>query len=329
MVLVCALLLTTAVSWAQQTPEATPTATPANQPTQIQPVAEANPPQEEYSGPAILSRTSVPSLSRESEADTLKPYVRVMGVYDTGLAGVQVTPQGQLETNASEGFIGAWGLTGTHLWGTSSLSVDYHGNYQGYTNASNFNGSDNVLMIKWEDRLSSRLTLTLSEEGAIYQNMFSIPYSNSQNYDPTFATLATNTGFNDRTFIDLPSAQLVYQATSRTSFSGTISGYTMQPQQSGLAHANGFFATGDVAHRISRYQTIGLSYDHSSFYYSSGLGQSQIDGVSALYSVRLGRRVELSTKAGIYRSNFSGSKPYSSRIPICRGCSRRVLPMSQ
>ena len=149
--------------------------------------------------------------------------------------------------------------------------------------------------------------------------MFSIiSYSEFAELRPDFRTLATNTGFNDRTFIDLPSAQLVYQATSRTSFSGTISGYTMQPQQSGLAHANGFFATGDVAHRISRYQTIGLSYDHSSFYYSSGLGQSQIDGVSALYSVRLGRRVELSTKAGIYRSNFSGSKPYSSRIPICR-----------
>jgi hypothetical protein len=327
--LAAALLIPCATGWAQPTPSPTPT--PAAQepnPTgtaATQAVPEASPTQEEYSGPAILSRGGMPSISRDNELATLKPFVQVSGLYSTGLTNGGVNSQGQLLSSDGEAIQASWGVTGTHLWRTSSLSLDYRGFYDHYTNTQGYNGADNSLMLKWEKKISPRLAITLSEEGALYQHAFALPYGSSQNYGSDIGTLATNNLFNTRTLVSVSTAQIVYQLDSRTSISASISGDVMRPRISRLPNTNGYSAGADIARRISRYQTIGLQYMHSGSFYSdslgvveidgipvtfngvplhdSSLGNTEIDGVSAMYSVRLNRRLELSTSAGVDRLN--------------------------
>ncbi|MGA2436264.1 MAG: hypothetical protein ABSG25_13390, partial [Bryobacteraceae bacterium] len=318
--LAAALPILSATGWAQPTPSPTPPPA-AQEPNATgtaaaQAMPEASPTQEEYSGPAILSRGGLPSISRDNELATLKPFVQVSGLYSTGLTNGGVNSQGQLLTSDGEAVQASWGVTGTHLWRTSSLSLDYRGFYDHYTNNQNYNGADNSLMLKWEKKISPRLAITLSEEGALYQHAFALPYGSSQNYGSPIGTLATNSLFNTRTLVSVSTAQIVYQLDSRTSISASISGDVMRPRINGLPNTNGYSAGADIARRISRYQTIGLQYMHSGSFYSDSFGHSGIDGVSAMYSVRLNRRLELSTSAGVDRSNFFRSQTILIDNPV-------------
>jgi len=56
----------------------------------------------QYAGPAILSRGDAPAAMIAPQIDFI-PFLSVVGVYDTGLAGVSLNSQGELANASSEG----------------------------------------------------------------------------------------------------------------------------------------------------------------------------------------------------------------------------------
>ncbi len=285
--------------------------TPPAQPAPTPPEVAAAPPQgeqpeSEYGGPAILTRGGTSSLSHNSELARIRPFLAVTGAYDTGLGAAKVDPEGRLNYSDTYGVMGTFGLTGFHEWKTSVLDLDYHGSVTRYTGNSLYNSFDNSLMLSYQRQLSPHVSVQLSEAGARYTRAFGLSIGQMLgtgflNYDPAVSGLVANDLFDSPTWASISSGILTYQRTARTSFSFGGTGYIVRRSSTALIGSDGYTATGDWAYRLSRFQTVGVSYDFGHFGFQNMYGQSDMHGVFLNYSVRIGRRWELALAGGGYR----------------------------
>jgi hypothetical protein len=289
-VAVAFLLLGVSV-WAQDAP-----------PTALQDVdAEpAEAPQPEYGGPSILDRGSAPSVSRGTRLARLRPFVALNGIYDNGLSGT-TGPLGTL--SSAYGVESTFGLGALHEWQRSSLSLDYRGAFRHYSNSTLFDGMDNNLQLSYQRQFSSRLSLLVDQSGSRVQHPFGLPFSTYYSsglysYDPTYSGLAANELVDVPTTVLMSRARMVYQRSARMSFSFAGSGFVVRRDAKGLIGTSGYIASGDVAYRLSRYQTISFDYSFNHYDFQNIFGQSDMHGVGVNYAVRLGRRWEASVAAG-------------------------------
>src|SRR5437764_9141377 len=94
----------------------------------------------QYGGPAILARGGAPA-AMSTPAISFRPFVEVAGLYDSGLAAVQVVNSaGELANLASFGVSLTWGISGTHSWRHTKVGLDYRGTYDHYTQQTAFGG---------------------------------------------------------------------------------------------------------------------------------------------------------------------------------------------
>ncbi len=283
----------------QPQPQQPAAAEQAQQPAVLNPPQGGAPqPQEEYGGPAILSRGSASSISREAEFLRLRPFISVDGIYDSELAAYGATSTGTVPVSSPYGVATLFGVTGFHPWQTSSLALDYRGSYTHYNQSSAGDIFDNSLMLTYQRQLSRHFAFSLSEEGAIYRQDFAVPAAAAQSFDTGFAATTSNTLFNTRTIIGESGGQFVYQASARTSLSAGVTGYIFRPQPSSLIGSHGVTYHGDIAHRLTRFQTIGVTYSFETYDFNHAFGSAAIQDAGLVYSARLGRRWELNTEAG-------------------------------
>jgi hypothetical protein len=293
-----AALLFGASAWAQDAP---PPVAPDT------PVEQADTPTEtEYGGPAILSRGGAPSIARGGETVSLRPFVRLNGIYDSGLGNTIINPQGNVPYIDGYGVETSFGVTGAHTWKTSVLDLDYRGTLRHYNQNSYYDGMDNSLMLGYTRKLTSHTSFQVSENVARYQRAFSLPLAGYYNtgfeaYDPSFAGLTTNDLFDTPTTALLSTGRLVHQVSSRLSVSATGSGFFIRRRSQALIGTNGYTARGDIAYRLSRYQTISVNYNFSHFDFQNRYGQSDMHGAAIDYSIRIGRYWEMALSGGAMR----------------------------
>lgn len=303
--IVAAAILAVVSAWAQEPPappasEAPPTA------AQDLPVEqeEAAPPAD-YGGPAILSRGGGPSIGGGDLA-SLRPFITLSGVYDSGLGPALINPQGNIPYTAGYGLESMFGVTGAHSWKESSLDLDYRGTLREYDQNTSYNGMDNSLILDYKRRINSRVTIVLDEDAAHYQRAYSLPLAGYYNtgfnaYDPTFSGMTTNDLLDTPTTVLMTSGRLIYQESARLSFSMGGSGFLVRRSSSELIGSEGYTATGDMAYRVNRYQTLSVSYDFNHYDFQNAYGQSDIHGVALGYSLRMGRNWELALSGGGFR----------------------------
>ena len=257
-------------------------------------------PQPEYGGPAILTRGGAPSVSRSGSLANLRPFVTLNGIYDSGLTGT-TDPLGRL--SSAYGVESTFGLSANHAWKRSSLALEYRGAFRHYSKNTYYDGMDNNLRLTYLREFSSRLSLQVDQSASRAQHPFSLPFSTYYssglyNYDPTYTGLAANDLVDAPTTVLMSRARMVYQYTARMSVSFAGSGFMVRRENQGLVGTSGYMASGDVAYRLSRYQTISFDYSFGHFDFQRIFGQSDMHGVGVNYSVRLGRRWEVSLAAG-------------------------------
>jgi hypothetical protein len=296
-VLVCLLLA--AGGWAQEPPPSTPPQRPPISPPEASDASEQQSP--EYGGPAILSRGGTATVARTTVLLKLRPYVAVSGVYSSGLGTLSVDQQGQASTVDSFGEEARLGVTGTHSWKTTEMALDYRGALRHYNNGSYYDGMDNSLILTLSHAVSRRVTLEFAETASRYANSFSMPYSQGTYYTPMLYGLTGNEMFNTPTAMLMSAVRAVYQRSSRLSFSAGASGFIVRRRSQALMSANGVQATGDVAYRLSRYQTIGLDYSYNHFDFTRQVGTSEFHGVAVNYAIRVGKHWEFGLRAGGFR----------------------------
>ncbi len=78
---------------------------------------------------------------------TIKPFLSVSGVYDTGLTAVSVDATGKIpQTDDFGGEVG-FGAIGYKRWRRTVLGIDYRGSLRKYARASYYDGSDHMLSL--------------------------------------------------------------------------------------------------------------------------------------------------------------------------------------
>ena len=85
----------------------------------------------QYGGPAILARGQSPGTMSATQID-FRPFISLMGTYDSGLNGVAVDANGTPVNDASYGVSVNFGVSGFHSWKHTRIGLDYAGGFSHY-----------------------------------------------------------------------------------------------------------------------------------------------------------------------------------------------------
>jgi len=255
----------------------------------------------QYAGPAILSRGDAPAAMNVPQIDFI-PFLSLVGVYDTGLAGVSVNSQGELANAASEGVELDFGISGVHSWKRTKITLNYGGAAREYSHATYYSGVDQSLLLGITEQFSRHVSLQLNESAGIFAQAYGLAgLSPTVSFDPTTNYTPTTDFFDNRTIYTSTQALLTYQRTARLSFAFGGDWDVTRRRSSALYGVTGQDARGDVQYRITRRSTIGANYMFTHFSYNGVFSGTDFHRFSATYGVQLSRTWEFSGFAGATR----------------------------
>ena len=263
-------------------------------------------PAKEYQGPTILSRDK--SLIGELGGKLLdfRFYADIMGACDSGLTSVATDANGNLARYGSNYSVeGGVGVIGSRQWRRDKLSLEYKGSGRHYTGNSFFDATDQYLNLSYAHALSRRLTLDLKETlGTLSLSNGALSYAQLTNTD--LIAVPANELFDNRTEFVQSRVDLNWQKSARLSFSIGGQGFIVKRRSQALAGVTGGAARGDVAYRLTRRQTVSLSYAFTNYNYTRTFGDSNLNSIAAGWSIGLGRVWNLGFQGGVIRTETRG-----------------------
>jgi hypothetical protein len=263
---------------------------------------DAEAPVQEYTGPAVLSRSysiSQPLIPQELKWEET---LGVSGIYDTGISreinanGSPGAPQTLIGTMAS------WRLMGRHYFRRDQIGVVYSGNISQYAGNTGYSGSNNALAMNYTHVLSRRFKLNLAGSGSIFS--LNSVLENQPVGPETIASINLSTSPNIEIYDNggkqfSSQADLVWQKTSRLSFSIGTSYFGIERDSTLLLGVTGQQARGDVTYRVTRKTTIGSYYSFSHYLYPHGFGNSVINTAGLIYSYSFNPTTQLRFRGGV------------------------------
>ena len=261
---------------------------------------------QQYEGPSIISRDSTLIGERGGKLLDFRFYASLNGVYDSGLTPVLTDKTGNLvTTGGAYGVAAGFGVTGSKTWRRDSLSLDYNGSYRKYADGGSFDGLDQFLSLRYGRTISRRLILDVKETGGISGlgngNFSFLPLTSNDLH-----AIPTNELFDNRTEYSQSTVGLVWQKSARLSFRVDGDGSVVRRKAGSLAGLNGYGVGGDVSYRITRRQTLSLTYRLMHYDYQRLYGSALAQTASVGYSIGLGRRYDLATSIGGTYANLVG-----------------------
>jgi hypothetical protein len=210
------------------------------------------------------------------------------------------------------GATATFGVTGYHAWKRSLLGLQYQGRLRHYTRHSYYDGFDNLFTMKVEHRASRRVAVQFSPAAASYSRGYFMPEAGSAYYSPELSGLTEGDLFDSRVSAVSAAGRLIYQRTARLSLSAGGVGFTARRHAQALAGVTGYSAVGDLAYRLTRYQTLGVDYSFVHYDFQRVFGDTDANGIGLNYSVQMGRNWTLSLRVGGYRVEISRLE----RVPL-------------
>ena len=302
------IFLMGAPAFAQDAPATAPqdqATAPQGQATAPQDQASPQP----YGGPSILSRGDNPSVLRGNDLPPIRPYLGATGAYNSNneegyIGGTSIGP--------AYGVVGNYGLTGVQTWLHTELDLDFHGYSRNYVPNRHVNGFENSLNFTLKHEFSPHLSLSLTENLSDVRNFSDLPIGSlyggqTSGYNPLYNTIAGSSLNLTPTLASVVGARATYQMTARLSFSAGGSGIVSRQDLSGTTiGSDGWVASGDIAYRLTRYQTISAGYAFTHFVYTGRFGTTDIHSFNLGYALRIGRSWELALNGGVSRSEILG-----------------------
>lgn len=262
-------------------------------------------PVQEYTGPAVLSRSYSITQALIPEQVKWNESVSLSANYGTGVTRT-LNLNGTL--NPSAVLIGqnlAWTFGGRHYFHRDQLSLNYSGNYSWYSGggaANAYTGLNHNLALAYSHVLSRRMSLNVVTSGAFTAQNYGLQ---NQNAGPeTIANINISSSPNIQIF-DNGSKQIstqvsmVYQKTARLSFSAGGAWFGISRDSPLLIGMTGHQARGDVTYRISQRMTVGSYYSFNQYIYPHGLGNSDTHTAGAIYSYAFNRTTQLRLRGGV------------------------------
>ena len=272
---------------------------------------DASPVEEEYTGPAVLSRAY--TLNRPLIAQDVT-WAETFGLGSTFTTGANAAAPGVAGTVADTGTIYgttlSWGITGRKRWRHDQFSAVFSGQYQRNYGVGAYNGPNTVLGINYTHVISRRVSVTLTENGSMF----------SQNYTLQNPAALTGTSIADINITSSPNVQIfdtatkqfssqadvTFQKSTRLSFSAGLTYFAIVRDSAALIGNTGEQARGDVTYRWSRKTTLGPYYSFSHYAYPRGLGVTDTSTAGMVYSYGFSRSLQLRLRAGLSSTQSLG-----------------------
>ncbi len=267
-------------------------------------------PVQDYAGPAVLSRSY--TLARPVVPRELRwtPVIGMSGIYDTGLTGGRVNPDGTLQNVGAFGYSANWGLSGRHFWKHDQAGLQYSGNYNQYATDNKYSGFNHSLNADFAHEFTRRLILNFTESGSITSQSNALldptfmPGLSQANIDLAASPLTQILDQGTRQFSSM--ADLTWQQSSRLSFNFGGGFFLVNRIGAGTFGNTGYQAKADVSYRYTRRMTIGAYYSFTDYAFVHQIEVSDAHTVGGIFSYALSRRTQLRLRAGITRSENKG-----------------------
>lgn len=292
---------------AQQAPAHGPRVIPDNDPA-----AAA---QEEYSGPAVLSRSY--TLGRPPVAQDVN-WAETLGIsynFNTGAAPATPGPPGSVpEAGYLQGLAINWAISGRRFWQHDQVTLALNGQYQrNYPSYGVYNGPNTTLAVSWAHVLSKRMVVTATGNGVAFSQNYTL-----QNPNAGTGTAIANANISASPNVETTdtgtkqlSVQLAvqYQKSSRLSFNASSSWFTIVRNSPGLLGTTGEQASGDINYRWNRKTTIGSYFTYSHYVYPHGFGVADTNAGGLIFSYAFNRSLQFRLRAGKSTTQSLGLLP--------------------
>jgi hypothetical protein len=194
---------------------------------------------------------------------------------------------------------------GTHSWKTSMLGVDYRGVFREYVGGSQYDGIDQNLTLGYTLQESKRLKFDGRLTGGIFNNGlggigFTPAYTSNDVVQP--GTIL----FDSRSYYLQGGLNATYIFTPRTSFTFGGQGFEVWRQSSQLVGMEGYSANGSIEHRLSKFTTVGFTYQRQHFDFPKAFGKADIDTGQLFFGTTFSRYWTFVIKGGVFHSEVSG-----------------------
>jgi hypothetical protein len=270
--------------------------------------ADSGAPVQEYTGPAVLSRSYSIGQPLVPEQVKWQESAGVSSIFDSGVTR-QVNADGSLGPPSTLlGTQATWSMAGRHYFRRDQVSVSYSGNVSQYSGAGAYNGANNSIAVTYSHVLSRRLTLNLVGNGSIFSQNSVL--ENQPVGPETVANINLASSPNIQIF-DLGTKQfssqadLTWQKTSRLSFSMGTSYFGIDysspvgSNSPSLRGMTGQQARGDVNYRLTRKMTVGSYYSFSHYVYPHGFGNTAMNTAGAIFSYAFDRTTQIRFRGGL------------------------------
>jgi hypothetical protein len=263
-----------------------------------------------YLGPGVLSGGAGDIGTRSGAQVDLRFYFDVTGVYDTGLQPFAVNSKGDLvQINGLYGVQADVGVYGTHRWRQALLGLDFTGNFVDYPNDSTYSSATLNLMLGYTYQQSRRVVYDIRLVGGTSSLGYGAPgFYGTTSVTGTSDVVNTPTSllFDNRIYYLEPTMDMTFIQTPRTSYTVGGEGYFIRREATGLASMNGYSLHGTIRHRVSKNQTIGVTYAHVHYDYPPAFGQSDMNTAQLTFATSIGRRWTFSLGGGASQAEVQG-----------------------
>lgn len=236
----------------------------------------------------------------------MRPYATVKGVYDSGLMAVGLDRNGRIfDPGALYGIEADVGVYGAKEWKRTRIGLDYQGLYRHYQANTYFNGSDHLLGLDVIRQLTRRSGVSFrAAAGTSSRPVGGVFFYTAP--DTQFFGLPAFDLFDNRSYFGEMLGAYTVEMGPRNSIQLGGSGFGVRRQSRVLVEANGYRAFGDFTRRLTRRQSLGVSYSYIHLDYRRVFGEGDVQGLSLNYSRQLSRKWALALSAGVFRTDFAG-----------------------
>src|SRR6185369_7717650 len=132
---------------------------------------------------------------------TFRPFLELTSSYETGLAGVAVSPNQQLPSVDSYGLALTWGVSGAHNWKHTKLGLSYRGNLSHYIEQKSYDAINQSLLLGFTRQLTRHTTFTLRESAGVFTRSFGLgSLAQAVPFAPAESNIPTTDFFDNRTY---------------------------------------------------------------------------------------------------------------------------------
>lgn len=250
-----------------------------------------------------MGRALGAGVSRPSQQVSFRPFVSARGIIDNAFTGITLDENGEAISQALRGYMIAGGVYGAKQFKRSALSLTATLGYIDYRRTRDFSGWNGRGMLGYSHQVGKRAVFTTTNMIGSWNRTFGAGFGFNtpiQEMDPALDADIDEDVYDSRVRFLSTSNSMSYAFSPRLSASAN-GGFFRTDRAQGLISAKGANASGDIAYRLNRRQTISASYGFNEFNYSERYGNTFIQTLAVNFAWDLGNQWTLNLGARGFR----------------------------